>query len=184
MERTFPGSVRYFSIDYMPMVLAVYMWLIFDVTGGIRMLWVLLASAGPQLVLAVHCTFSSPDKSVPLSVAYIASGIVWTLLWFPSQSAWLSGCTEGSTKNQSTLNRPHMDSFMQLACTIPVSRVASGRAFKAPLVKACVETSLRKYSDSRQLTFYVCTLGRFDWGAFWENPCLRSPLVPFSGQSL
>ena len=34
VERTYPGSVRYFSIDYASMVWAYYLWLIFDTTGA------------------------------------------------------------------------------------------------------------------------------------------------------
>lgn len=101
VERTFPGSVRYFSIDYWSMVWAVWVWIIGDTllgTGGSgRMLWTLLSSASPQLTLALHCTFASPERDDVLGAIYIAGAVGWMLLWFPSQSKWLAGCKEGST---------------------------------------------------------------------------------------
>ena len=47
----------------------------------------------------------------------------------------------------------------------------------------CVKAPLRKYSDSRQLTFYVCILRRFDRrlrrfdrGAFWKSSLFAKSL--------
>jgi len=99
VERTFPGGVRYFSIDYWSMVCAVYVWAIFDYTGGTKMLFMVLTSAGPQLVLAVHCTLSSPSPSVLLGLLYLCLGVAWVLLWVPSQKAWLNGADYGPTYN-------------------------------------------------------------------------------------
>lgn len=97
VERTFPGSVRYFSIDYWSMVCGVLLWLIFDSTGGWKVLWVLATSAAPQLVYAIHCTFASTDKNLPLAIGYFVSAVAWVLLWLPSQSKWLVGAKLGSS---------------------------------------------------------------------------------------
>jgi len=97
VERTFPGSIRYFSIDYWSVFCAGLLWLFFDNLGGLKALWVLAVSGGVQLVYAVHCTFSTTDPSVWLGVAYLVASIAWVLLWMPSQSMWLAGAELGSS---------------------------------------------------------------------------------------
>jgi hypothetical protein len=115
VERTFPGAVRYFSIDYLSMVCAVWMWLFIDNTGGLKVLWVLASSTAMQLVYGLHCTFSSTERSIALGVAYSVASISWVLLWMPSQSKWLSGAELGASyKGRGTLGtiNPNI-AFMQ-----------------------------------------------------------------------
>merc|ERR1711924_41506 len=88
VERTYPGMVRPFSLDYFSMMWAALLWLLFDCTGGYKVLWTLLTSACPHLAYATHCTLSSPEEDIGLGVVYIVSGLVWYLLWLPSQMTY------------------------------------------------------------------------------------------------
>jgi hypothetical protein len=95
-ERTYPGGVRYFSIDYWSMVCIFYMWLFFDNSHHhcwqlfVTHLVLLLFPAGPQIMVAAQCTLSSPDKSYPLGVAYIVAALLWVALWAPAQKSFIN----------------------------------------------------------------------------------------------
>jgi hypothetical protein len=95
VERTFPGMVRAFSLDYWSMVWGGLMWVLFDTTtGGLKMLWVPFTSACPNLVYAAHCTFSSPESNTALGVVYIVGGLFWYNLWLPTQMTYVN-CNGG-----------------------------------------------------------------------------------------
>jgi hypothetical protein len=97
VEKTNPGAVRYFTIDYFSMMWIVYLWVIADPLGGWKVIWNLFISAAMSLWYVVHCTLSSPDKSVPLAVIYFASAVVWVIVWGPFQWNWLRRAEKGPT---------------------------------------------------------------------------------------
>jgi len=97
VERTYPGAVRYFSIDYWCMMWIFYLWLFFDTSHWDH--WQLLVThavlavfpAGPQVLFVSQCTLSSSEQNIPLAVAYFISGIVWLALWLPLQQNFMNG---------------------------------------------------------------------------------------------
>merc|ERR1711998_23182 len=69
VEKTYPGMVRCFSLDYWSMLYACLLWLVMDTSGGWGALWTIFTSACPQLCFAVHCTLSSQ----PAQMKYVYS---------------------------------------------------------------------------------------------------------------
>jgi len=123
VERTYPGGVRYFSIDYWSMVCLFYLWLFLDPSHHND--WHLFAThatlvlfpAAPQILVAAQCTLSSNENSLWLGLVYIAAALIWTILWMPSQKSWLNGARpEGTSGNH---YGPSYKGRMGLACHNP-----------------------------------------------------------------
>jgi len=89
IEKTYPGMVRAFSLDYWSMLWACLIWILVDSSGGWGAIWTLGLSVCPSLCFAVHCTLSSTTQQQGLGLFYILSGVAWYLLWLPTQMKYV-----------------------------------------------------------------------------------------------